>query len=182
MSGSEVIALERDCAAVLVPSGVSVVLAEGERVVVRQRLGGSVTVETPRGGLARIDARDADALGIDGLAVAPDPRTGKEVVTVERVLEALRNVYDPEIPINVVDLGLIYRCELFPLEQVGLRVEVDMSMTAPGCGMGDVLKRDAAEHVRSLPGVADVAVEVVFDPPWGLDRLSESARLTLGMW
>lgn len=182
MSGSEVIALERDCAAVLVPSGVGVMLAAGERVVVRQRLGGSVTVETARGGLARIDARDADAFENDGFPVAPDPSTGDEVVTVERVLEALRNVYDPEIPINVVDLGLIYRCELFPLEQGALRVEVDLSMTAPGCGMGDVLKRDAAENVRSLAGVAEVVVEVVFDPPWGLDRLSEAARLTLGMW
>jgi probable FeS assembly SUF system protein SufT len=102
--------------------------------------------------------------------------------SMETVTEQLSTVFDPEIPINVVDLGLIYRCEATPLPGGGNRVEIDMSMTAPGCGMGDILAEDARNKVLTVPGVAEVQVEVVFDPPWGMERMSEAAKLQLGLY
>jgi len=98
------------------------------------------------------------------------------------VIEQLKNVFDPEIPINVVDVGLIYFCEAEPLPDGTHRVEIKMSMTAPGCGMGDVLKEDARDAAQSVPGVSDVDVELVWDPPWGIERMSEAAKLQLGMY
>jgi probable FeS assembly SUF system protein SufT len=98
----------------------------------------------------------------------------------ERVWEQLKTVFDPEIPVNVVDLGLIYRCEALPLPDGGQRVEIDMSMTAPGCTMGDVLKEDVRRKVQGVPGVKEVEVQVVWDPPWDASRMSEAARLQLG--
>jgi metal-sulfur cluster biosynthetic enzyme len=101
---------------------------------------------------------------------------------MEQVMGQLKNVFDPEIPINVVDLGLIYGCEAQPLEDGTYRIDIKMSMTAPGCGMGDVLKNDAQAEVKLVPGVSDVDVELVWEPPWGQDRMSEAARLQLGMF
>lgn len=100
----------------------------------------------------------------------------------EQVLERLRTVFDPEIPVNVVDLGLVYRCETFPLGQGRHRVEIAMSMTAPGCAMGDVLREEARRVAAGMPGVAEVQVDIVWDPPWDTSRMSEAARLQLGLW
>lgn len=100
---------------------------------------------------------------------------------MQRVIEQLKTVFDPEIPVNVVDLGLIYACEAHPIEGGGQRVEIKMSMTAPGCGMGDVLMEDARAGVQAVPGVAEVDVEIVWDPPWDQSRMPEAARLQLGM-
>ena len=102
-------------------------------------------------------------------------------ITKDQVIDALRTIYDPEIPVNVVDLGLIYTCDAHPLADGGHRVEIKMSMTAPGCGMGDVLKEDARAKVQVVPGVTDVDIEIVWDPPWDKGRMSEAARLQLGM-
>ena len=197
---SEMVELRRDCAVVLVPSGRRAVLHAGEPVAVLQRLGGSITVQVGHGTLARVDGADADALGIDdprrsrqhgdaqggaGSLVGPSRADGTAALAepdVEAVLEVLRSVYDPEIPVNVVDLGLIYGCEVHPSESNGYRVAVWMSMTAPGCGMGDILRAEAAEQILEIPGVTDAQVELVFDPPWDLGRMSEAARLQLGMW
>ncbi|MGH8989707.1 MAG: iron-sulfur cluster assembly protein [Acidimicrobiales bacterium] len=160
-------------------------------MVVVQSLGGSFTVQS-RGSLARVASADADALGLvdpaGGARGGTSDRTtaregaGHGQFSMEAVTRALQTVYDPEIPINVVDLGLVYACEAYPLRDGTYRVEIEMSMTAPGCGMGDVLKEDARTRVAALPGVGGVEVELVWDPPWDGSRLSEAARLELGMW
>jgi metal-sulfur cluster biosynthetic enzyme len=109
--------------------------------------------------------------------------TAKDVpFDLDQVIEELKNVFDPEIPVNVVDLGLIYLCQAYPLEDGTQRIEIEMSMTAPGCGMGDVLKEDARSAAQSVPGVSEVNVEIVWDPIWGRERMSEAALLQLGMY
>ena len=173
--------LEQDCQATAIPGGQPMLLQRGEQVVVTQTLGGSVTVQTEMGYLVRISAEDSAALGLaDPAAVAVIDGGGP--FHLDQVIAQLKNVFDPEIPINVVDLGLIYECEAQPLPDGTHRVEIKMSMTAPGCGMGDVLKEDARIAVESLHGVSDVDIELVWDPPWGQERMSDAARLQLGMF
>jgi len=179
------IELKRDCAATLIPRGERLQLARGEWVVVTQALGGSFTVRTAHGQLARIAAGDADALGRDARQEG-QPQPGQPAASgasdlASQVLEVLRTVYDPEIPVNLVDLGLIYQCEAQPLEGGGQRVAIKMSMTAPGCGMGEVLKEEARAKVQALPGVSQVDIELVWEPPWEQSRMSEAARLQLGL-
>lgn len=174
------IALARDCFATTVPAGEHVLLSEGGEVEVVQRLGGSITVRTELGTLLRIDGADADALGLQPTG----PETGPEVdgpFDIGHVTAALDQVYDPEIPVSIVELGLVYRCEEKPGPLDTRRIEIDMSMTAPGCGMGDVLRGDAARAVLAVPGVDDVEVNLVWDPPWSIHRMSEAARLQLGL-
>lgn len=125
-------------------------------------------------------AQDADALGLEGEQANQEPVEAGPF-ELQQVIETLKTVFDPEIPVNVVDLGLIYVCEAHPLAAGGYRVEIKMSMTAPGCGMGDVLKEDACTKVRAVPGVTEVDFEIVWDPPWDASRMSEAARLQLGM-
>jgi probable FeS assembly SUF system protein SufT len=174
------IELTRDCAATLIPSGERLQLGRGERVLVTQALGGSFTVQISGGRLARIAAEDADALGLDApQEVLPQ---ASDAFNIQQVLDLLRTVYDPEIPVNVVDLGLIYQCAARPLADGSQRVEIKMSMTAPGCGMGDVLKEEARARVQSIPGVSEVEVEIVWEPPWDQSRMSDAARLQLGLF
>ncbi|MGH9082073.1 MAG: putative Fe-S cluster assembly protein SufT [Acidimicrobiales bacterium] len=185
MSAPRPVELRRDCRATLVPSGQPAILTRGEEVFVIQELGGSFTVQVGRGLLARVDGADADALGLEGPVETPvqaEHPGGDGSFDPEQVLERLRTVFDPEIPINVVDLGLVYRCESSPLGNGRHRVEIAMSMTAPGCGMGDVLREEARSKVATLPGVGEVDVELVWDPPWDMSRMSEEARLELGLW
>lgn len=169
----------------LIPSGQKMRLEPGETVQITQALGGSVTIQTNSGYLARVDVADFGVLGLDPAEHAHD---AGEVVDhtaefdMDRVIETLKTVFDPEIPINVVDLGLVYECYEAPIDDGGRRIEIRMSMTAPGCGMGDILKEDARERVLALPGVDDVNVELVWDPPWGMERISEVAKLQLGMY
>jgi len=173
--------LGQSCQATVIPGGQPMLLQRGEQVVVTQTLGGSVTVQTEMGYLVRINAEDSAALGLSAPA---DEATfaDEEPFELDQVIAQLKNVFDPEIPINVVDLGLIYRCQAEPLADGTHRVEIEMSMTAPGCGMGDVLKEDARTAVHSVPGVSAVDIELVWDPPWGQDRMSDAARLQLGMF
>lgn len=174
--------LDRDCVGTVIPGGQPIELHQGESVFITQTLGDSVTVSTMSGYLVRLSAADSTAMGLAdtaGLQAAAE-NAGKPF-ELDAVVEVLKNVYDPEIPINVVDLGLIYRCEAFAQPDGTHRVEIDMSMTAPGCGMGDILKEDARKATSTVPGVGDVEVELVWDPPWGLERISEAARLQLGM-
>ena len=173
--------LSRDCQATVIPGGQPMLLPRGERVAVTQTLGGSATVQTEKGYLVRINAEDSAALGLSD-PTAEAISGGEGPFELDHVTAQLKNVFDPEIPINVVDLGLIYVCEAEPLGDGTHRVEIKMSMTAPGCGMGDVLKEDARAAVQSVPGVSDVDIELVWDPPWGPDRMSEAARLQLGMF
>jgi probable FeS assembly SUF system protein SufT len=171
--------LSRDCAATTVPYGERVTLNAGGLVEVVQRLGASITVRTEMGALLRVDGVDADAVGLEPVGVDEAPFAGP--FEIGRVIDALQSIYDPEIPISIVELGLIYRCDEILRPDGTRRIEVDMSMTAPGCGMGDVLRADALRAVQAIPGVDDVDVTVVWDPPWNLGRMSEAARLQLGM-
>lgn len=172
--------LTRDCDATIIPSGEKLRLIQGDCVVLTQALGGSFTVRTDCGYLARISAADCDAIGFDSpqseAATAED-----SPFDIQHVFTKLETVFDPEIPVNVVDLGLIYLCEATEIEGGGHHVKIEMSMTAPGCGMGDILREDARERVKTVPGVTDVDVTIVWDPPWDRSRMSESARLQLGM-
>ena len=174
-----VIALRRDCMATTVPAGEWTLLRTGSEVQVVQQLGGSITVRTDRGLLLRIEAADADALGLEPSEEELEAASGP--FEMERVLEALGEVYDPEIPVSIVELGLVYRCDEIVLPLGMRRIEIDMSMTAPGCGMGDVLRADAERAVRAVPGVDDVEVNLVWDPPWTIHRMTEAARLQLGL-
>lgn len=174
------IELKRDCEATLIPSGEKMKLSQGDCVVVTQALGGSFTVRTEVGHLARVAILDADALGLESTSEEEAPAEA-EPFNLEKVIEKLKTVFDPEIPVNVVDLGLIYVCEAHPLADGGHRVEIKMSMTAPGCGMGDVLKEDARATVQAVPGVTDVDIEIVWDPAWDQSRMSLAARLQLGL-
>jgi len=175
----------QDCPAVLIPSGQQVTLREGDEVVLVQTLGGSFTVQSDQGYLARVAAADAEALGLDDReSTSVEKRDGPADASpfaIEDVIEQLKTIFDPEIPINVVDLGLVYACDAEQLEDGSHRVEIKMSMTAPGCGMGDGLRDDARARVLAVPGVSEVEVELIWDPPWDLSRMSEAAHLELGM-
>jgi probable FeS assembly SUF system protein SufT len=180
---NEEIILKRDCEAVLIPAGTKITLQAGEPVAITQALGGSFTVLI-HGNMARIEARDADALGqapAAAPAVATAQPTVNEAVTEDQVMEQLRTCYDPEIPVNIVDLGLIYDLQIQPLPAGGRRVEIKMTLTAPGCGMGPILQQDVEAKVSSIPGVKEAAVFLVWDPPWSRDMLTDAARLELGL-
>ena len=177
----KIIELSQNCQATVIPGGQPMLLQRGDQVVVTQTLGGSATVQTEMGYLVRISAEDSAALGLSGDADEAISADGAPF-ELDQVIAQLKNVFDPEIPINVVDLGLIYVCQAEPLADGTHRVEIKMSMTAPGCGMGDILKEDARAAVQSVPGVSDIDIELVWDPPWGKDRMSEAARLQLGMF
>ncbi len=173
----EWIETDRDLEAVQVPYGNPLRLPAGSRVRVTQELGTSVTVETDTGYLLRLSADDRPAIGLP-LASGGPPPGGP--ITREQVWQLLREVYDPEIPINIVDLGLIYDVALQP-DGEGVRVTVTMTVTAPGCGMGDVLKQEIEALLSALPGCRGALVEVVLDPPWDPSRMSEAARLEAGL-
>jgi probable FeS assembly SUF system protein SufT len=179
----EQIDLKRECEAIEIPSGIRRVLSASSRVRISQFLGTSYTVVGDMGCMFRIDAKDADALGLT--PPAADEKTSDGVFAEPMVWAQLKTVYDPEIPVNIVDLGLIYSCEITSRETTaqelgGKKIDVKMSMTAPGCGMGNVLKADVEGKLARLPEVKEVHVEVVFDPPWSPDRMSEAAKLQLG--
>ncbi|MFZ0664083.1 MAG: putative Fe-S cluster assembly protein SufT [Acidobacteriaceae bacterium] len=171
----QIVALTRDCKATEIPSGSLHLLTEGTPVIITQTLGGSFTVTVGYGQLMRVDAKDADALGFEALA-QPDTSEFSE----QAVWDQLKLVYDPEIPVNIVDLGLVYSC-IIAEKDGGHSIDITMSMTAPGCGMGDVLKSDIEEKLNPLPTVNHVNVEVVFDPPWTPLMMSEATRLQLGL-
>jgi probable FeS assembly SUF system protein SufT len=178
-SPSQSIPLTRDVDAVIVPAGYPVKLLAGEQASITQDLGGSYTVVV-NGNLFRIAGKDADALGLDVTAAARDESfTGP--VDEQQLWEVMKTCYDPEIPVNLVDLGLIYGCAVSPLPAGGHRVEVKMTLTAPGCGMGSTIAHDVETKVMSVPGVTEAHVELVWDPPWNQAMMSEAAKLQLGL-
>ena len=178
---SEPFTFERDCAAVLVPAGDQVTLPAGQHGYITQALGGSFTVYVV-GNLFRISGSDADALGKPPPPVPTLPE-GADDGEVEKVLwQQLRTCYDPEIPINIVDLGLVYECNLLRQDEGHRRVEVKMTPTAPGCGMGDILVDEVRNKLELIPTIDEADVELVFDPPWGRHMMSEAARLETGMF
>ncbi len=170
--------LTRDVPAIQIPSGDKIVLQEGAPVIITQSLGGSYTVATETG-LARIDAANADALGLEKPAEVDADNRGP--VDEEAVWEVLRTCYDPEIPVNIVDLGLVYDCTVLPQPDRGVSVSVKMTLTAPGCGMGPAIAADAESKILALDGVDDATVEVVWDPPWNQEMISEAGKMKLGM-
>ena len=180
MSASELITLIRACEVIEIPSGTRGTLPAGAVVRIMQSLAGSYTVVTDRGYMCRVEAKDTDALGLSNKAMAQEPAVREGPFSEQMVWDQLKTVYDPEIPVNIVDLGLVYSCAITPLEQGGNRIHIKMSMTAPGCGMGNVLKADVESRLSRLPGVKEVHVEVVFDPPWHPGLMSDAAKLQLG--
>lgn len=168
-----------DAPAVTIPAGVAIVIAAGTEAEVVQTLGGTVTIRT-QDGLSRIDAGLAEELGINP-AAERSVLLRRSGFSMDQVTEALRSVYDPEIPIDIVELGLVYRCEEHLDADGRRRIEVDLSMTSPGCGMGDVLCADVERVIGQMPGVDEVTATLVWDPPWDFGRLSDAARLQLGL-
>lgn len=173
MLKQDTIEVQRDCDAMLIPSGVKVTLQKGSLVYITQALGNSYTVYV-NGNLARVAGVDGDALG---MIIMDEPDINAFEGTLEdKVWELLKTCFDPEIPVNIVDLGLVYECNI-----IDMRVEVKMTLTAVGCGMGPVLVAEVEQKIHSLKEVTDVKVDLVFDPPWDRSMMSDVAKLQLGM-
>lgn len=180
MSDKEIVILSRDCMALLVPSGARIMLHVDTEVTITQSLGNSYTVAV-YGNLARIDGKDGDALGktpMNPLADLPIDASIEDQVWMQ-----LKLVYDPEIPVNIVDLGLVYKCDIQPdiQDNTGFNVKIEMTLTAPGCGMGPVIAHDAKQKILAIPSVKLADIEIVFDPPWEQSMMSDIAKLELGM-
>lgn len=176
----QTVALSRDVIGTLIPAGTKVELPSGTSATITQALGGSYTVQV-EGHLFRIEGKDADALGKEPARGVEVPENATDSDLEKAVWDQLRTCYDPEIPINVVELGLIYESKLEPLPDGKRKAVIRMTLTAPGCGMGDILVADARTKVLEIPGIAEADVQLVFDPPWTQDRMSEAARLQSGL-
>ena len=172
--------LTRDCEAIRIPSGETFTLAKDTMVTVTQALGGSFTIATDQG-LARITDANADALGITVAAKAAEAAATTEKVDEQSVWQQLRTCYDPEIPVNIVDLGLVYDCTVEQPEGTPAKVNVKMTLTAPGCGMGPTIAAEARAKIESVPGVGEAAVELVWDPAWNQAMISEAGKMKLGL-
>jgi len=182
MNSNEKIIINRNVDAILIPVGSQIVIPKDSEVSITQALGGNYTVNI-NGNLAQIAAQNADALGFD----IPEPikekqNSNDDKVDEDLVWQQLRTCYDPEIPVNMVDLGLIYNCSITKLKETGNRVNILMTLTAPGCGMGDFLAADVEQKVSMVPNVTEVNVELTFDPPWNQAMMSEAAKLETGMF
>ena len=177
---NEPIVVQRDVQAVIIPAGIEVKLRTGAVGYLTQSLGGSFTVYV-EGNLFRIAGEDADAIGKEP-PVRPELPPGATDEDVRKLVwDQLRTCYDPEIPINIVELGLIYECELQRNDDGSRNVDVKMTLTAPGCGMGDFLAQDVKDKIEAIPTIRQASVEIVFDPPWNQSMMSEAARLETGM-
>lgn len=177
--------LSRDVETIEIPSGRKFSMEKGTQGVITQTLGGSYTIATPYG-LSRIGEKDLDALGLDKPQPSQQPRektaaAKNDEVSEDDVWTQLRQCYDPEIPVNIVDLGLVYDCRLIKKDDGGTRVEVKMTLTAPGCGMGPAIAHDAQSKILSIDGVDEAEVQLVWDPPWNQNMISEAGRMKLGM-
>ena len=182
-AGNDPIKLTRDVQTIAVPAGYAVTLPEGTEAVITQSLGGSFTLLVPSyGGLFRLAARDADAIGQEvspEAAATTQPLSGEELE--QRIWQVLKTCYDPEIPVNIVDLGLIYEMNVLPLENSDNRVEVKMTLTAQGCGMGASIASDAQNKLLDLPGIREADVQVVWEPAWTPQRISPEGKAVLGI-
>ena len=184
MSSEKSVTVKRDCSVVMIPSGEITTLPAGSAVWVTQSLGGAYTVMTDRGYMARIDGSDGDAIGMAQVAEVKqnESTTVDNVEAVEkRVWDQLRSCFDPEIPVNIVDLGLIYHCAVTPLSAGDYNVTVRFTLTAQGCGMGQFLKTDIQRKLLSVTGVRQADIEIVWDPPWNQNMISEAAKQELGI-
>lgn len=175
----EVVLTKRDCEARLVPAGTEIMIPKDTFVTITQALGGTFSVAV-NGNLARVEGKDADALGKE--VKFEDFETPSDgTINENQVWEALRQCYDPEIPVNVVDLGLIYNCKIENKTDKGNVISIDMTLTSAGCGMGPVIVEDVRSKVQQVPNVDHVDIDLVFDPPWSNDMLTDEAKLELGM-
>jgi probable FeS assembly SUF system protein SufT len=173
--------LTRDVIAHQIPSGDKHVLNAGGMVYIHQVLGGSYTVQTGTG-LYRINGLDADAIGEEPTGAAPQPAAGHGgAPDPEQVWAQLRQVFDPEIPVNIVDLGLVYSMDISKESEDRHRVDVQMTLTAPGCGMGPVIAEDAKSKILLVPGIADAEVRITWEPPWNQSMISEEGKMKLGL-
>jgi probable FeS assembly SUF system protein SufT len=176
---NEPVTFTRDVDAIIVPAGMSVKLRQGQTGYITQALGGSFTVYV-EGNLFRIAGKDAEALGKEPIETPQLPPDASDDDVRALAWQQMKGCYDPEIPINIVDLGLVYDCNVAQ-EGDGRVIDIKMTLTAPGCGMGDVLVQDVREKVEVIPTVKRVDVELVFDPPWNQSMMSEAAQLQTGM-
>ncbi len=177
---NEPVVIMRDVEAVMVPSGQSITLKIGLAGYITQALGGSFTIYV-EGNLYRLSGEQADAIGKEVVRAPELPPDATEEDVRELAWQQMRSCYDPEIPINIVDLGLVYDCRVQAAEDQKRRIDVVMTLTAPGCGMGDVLVQDVREKLAAIPTVGDVQVTLTFEPPWSQSMMSEAARLQTGM-
>ncbi len=182
MAEREIVTLTRDVNIVTIPDGHHGTLKKGQEVTIHQSLGSNYTVFTDYGHMVRIAGCDADALGkeVHELHTLVSESDAKAVEN--NCWEVMKTVYDPEIPVNIVDLGLVYGCDVTPNTQGGNDVHIRMTLTAPGCGMGPMIQSDVEKSVRALPGVSSVNVEIVLDPPWSREMMSEVAQVQLGLF
>lgn len=184
MDNKNHIKLQRDCNALLIPSAEFVSLTKGTEVIIQQALGGTYTVKTGSS-LVRIDSRDADALGLIPLHTGTEIPAANECEDVpvdhDEIRRQLRTCFDPEIPINILDLGLVYNCHISRHPEGGNHIRIEMTLTAPGCGMGTILASDVKTKLLQVKGVRTVDIQLVFDPPWDSSRISEAAKLQLGL-
>ncbi len=177
---SEPVVLARDCDAIVVPAGEAVTLEKGSLVYITQAMGGSFTIYF-EGNLLRIAGKDADALRKEPIKPPELPPNATDEEFEKLVWDQMRTIFDPEIPINIVELGLIYECRISMLDSKQRYVYIEMTLTAIGCGMGEILVEDVKEKVGIIPTVGKVDVEMVFDPPWSQDMMSEAAQLEAGI-
>lgn len=182
MSERETIILTRDVNVVLIPDGNHGTLSKGKAVTIHQALGNNYTVVTEHGHMVRISSTDADALGKEPHELHTLVSENSAEAVEKNCWEVMKTVYDPEIPVNIVDLGLVYICKVESIAEGENDVQIMMTLTAPGCGMGPVIQGDVEKVVRALPGVKSVNVEVVLDPPWSREMMSEVAQVQLGLF
>lgn len=176
---SSIIILSRDVDALLIPSGAPIYLQQGTEVTITQELGDTFTVNI-YGNLARISGKDADALGKKVEKQITELPEGMSLE--DAIWQQMKTCFDPEIPVNIVDLGLVYECRIEALSSGQHAVEIKMTLTAAGCGMGPVIASDVKQKILNLPRIQEVNVEIVFDPPWDRSRMSDAAKLQLGMF
>jgi len=189
MASGQMITTNRDIDAILIPLGTPVIIPEGAQVAITQELGGTYTVSV-NGNLARVEGKDADALGVtDGLGGETDKKdeqkeakTAQGPVDEQQVWDALKTVFDPEIPVNIVDLGLVYDVHAVDTDDGGNAVEITMTLTAPGCGMGPFIVDDVRAKTLAVDNVTEVNVELTFEPPWDRAMMTDEAKLQLGMF
>jgi len=173
----------RDLEVILIPAGQKYTIPAGTKGVVTQALGGNYTIATSYG-LTQVAEKDLDALGLEKPQAQAKEKTAAKTngaVSEDDVWSQLKQCYDPEIPVNIVDLGLVYDCRLIKKDDGGTRVEVKMTLTAPGCGMGPAIAHDAQSKILSIDGVEEADVQLVWDPPWNQNMISEAGRMKLGM-
>ena len=172
--------LSREVEATLIPQGTPMSLPEGETVTITHRLGGNFTVMT-HNGMFRIKGSDADSLGEEVTETTPEKHSHEGPPEQDALWEALRKVFDPEIPVNIVDLGLVYSLESSKSGEEGYKINMDMTLTAPGCGMGPAIAEDAQGQLERVPGVNEAEVNIVWDPPWNQDMITEEGKMVLGL-